>query len=88
MKTIILKTVFPVLAFVFAITGALAFKPVTNSGLLTHSGAKKVGDKCIKTNVQCTDVENSMICRDASLNPLFRYIGPTNCPDQLWKVTP
>lgn len=73
-------------AFVLAITAAFAFTPATDSGVTLHFGAKKVGATCVQTSTQCTDVPSAMICKDISNNALYRYIGPTSCPDQLWKV--
>jgi hypothetical protein len=88
MKTRILKAVFPMLAFVFAITAAFAFKPASDSSVTNHPGARKSGATCIETSVQCTDVNTTVICRDLSNNALFKYVGPTQCPDQLWKIMP
>ena len=73
-------------AFVLAITAAFAFKPATDSAVAFHLGARKVGSTCVQTQTNCTDVQNPMICKDVSNNALYKYIGPTSCPDQLWKI--
>lgn len=90
MKTRILKAVFPMLAFVFAITAAFAFAPADESLLTFYSGHKKVGVNCIDVSITCQDDQTSVICKDAPVNgnTLYRYLGPTNCPQQLWKPMP
>lgn len=85
MKTTILKAVFPMLAFVFAITAAFAFAPAKDSKSAPFFGHRKIGVQCIDTGVQCQDVATPVICKDGSNNTLYKYLGPTNCPDQLWK---
>ena len=88
MKTRILKAVFPIVAFVFAITAAFAFTPVKDDAATNFSGHRKVGTQCVDALVQCTDVNTTVICQDASNNTLYRFLGPTNCPNQLWKIMP
>jgi hypothetical protein len=86
MKTRIFKKVFPLMAFVLAITGAFAFKPAPKSEVTNWAGAKKVGvNECQITTVQCTDVIHVQFCTDAGAN-LYRMLGPTSCPDQLYKI--
>lgn len=85
MKTTIVKTVFPAMAFICAITAAFAFSPASEGAVALVNGAKKVGLQCENTTIQCSTTATSMICKDASGDSLFRYIGPTSCPDQLWK---
>lgn len=73
------------MAFVFAIAGAFAFKPASDSSLTNFQGAKKVGiNECQITNVQCTDVDTHVICKDGAAT-LYRMLSGTSCPDQLWK---
>ena len=85
MKTKIVKTVFPAMAFICAITAAFAFSPAPEGAAALVLGATKVGSQCTNTNTSCSVQQTPMICKDASGNSLFRYIGATSCPDQLWK---
>ena len=85
MKTQIFKSILPVIAFVSAITAAFAFSSAPNEMSSLVNGAKRVGSQCTNTNVQCSTAASAMICKDASGNNLFRYIGATSCPEQLWK---
>ena len=85
MKTTILKTVFPLLAFVFAIAGAFAFKPAPDSAVTNFFGAKKIGlNECQITSVDCTDVNTGVICKDGTVT-LYKMISGTSCPNQLWR---
>lgn len=74
------------MAFVIAITSAFAFKPAADSAFTFHLGARKVGSTCIQTQQNCTDVQNLMPCVDTNSNTLYKYVGSTSCPDQLWKI--
>lgn len=85
MKTTILKAVFPLLAFVFAIAGAFAFKPAPNTADSDFFGARKIGlNECQITSVECTDVNTGVICQDGT-ETLYKMISGTSCPDQLWR---
>lgn len=86
MKTRILKAIFPMLAFVFAITAAFAFAPADELPPTFYSGHRKVGVSCVDQKINCQDEQTTLICKDAAdVNTLYRAIGPTNCPQQLWK---
>ena len=85
MKTTILKTVFPLLAFVFAIAGAFAFKPAPDTVDDNFFGARRIGlNECQITAVECTDVNTGVICQDGT-ETLYKMISGTSCPDQLWR---
>lgn len=85
MKTTILKTVFPLVAFVFAIAVAFAFKPAPDSADTNFFGAKKIGlHECQITSVECTDVNTGVVCQDGSAT-LYKMISGTSCPNQLWR---
>lgn len=85
MKTTILKTVFPLLGFVFAIAGAFAFKPAPDTAYDTFFGARKIGlNECQITSVECTDVNTGVICQDGT-ETLYKMINGTSCPEQLWR---
>jgi len=85
MKRKIVKAIFPMIAFIFAITVAFAFTPADRSADALYVGYKRVGVNCVATDVICTDVNTGVICKDASNNTLYRFISPTQCPEQLWK---
>lgn len=84
MKTRILKAVFPMLAFVLAITASFAFKPAADSSLTNFPGHKRVSGNCINASVQCTDTNTGNICKDGADNTLYKYVSSTSCPTQLW----
>jgi hypothetical protein len=85
MKTTILKTVFPLVAFVFAIAVAFAFKPAPDSADTNFFGAKKIGlHECQITSVECTDVNTGVVCQDGTAT-LYKMISGTSCPNQLWR---
>ena len=74
------------MAFVIAITSAFAFKPAADSAFTIVNGARKVGSTCTQIQQSCTDVQQLMPCVDNLGNTLFKYVGPTSCPDQLWLI--
>jgi hypothetical protein len=85
MKTTILKTVFPLVAFVFAIAVAFAFKPAPDSADTNFFGAKKIGlHECQITSVECTDVNTGVVCQDGTAT-LYKMVSGTSCPNQLWR---
>jgi hypothetical protein len=85
MKTRILKTVFPLVAFVFAIAVAFAFKPAPDSADTNFFGAKKIGlHECQITSVECTDVNTGVVCQDGTAT-LYKMVSGTSCPNQLWR---
>ena len=85
MRTTILKTVFPLVAFVFAIAVAFAFKPAPDSADTNFFGAKKIGlRECQITSVECTDVNTGVVCQDGTAT-LYKMISGTSCPNQLWR---
>ena len=86
MKTRILKSVFPLLAFIFAIGASFAFKPAPSSADAPFLGARKVSlHDCQMTSIQCTDVNTGIICKDKNNVTLYKFINGTSCPEQLWK---
>lgn len=88
MYTRSIRTTFPVLAMVLAITAAFGFKTSANDATLFNSGHKKVGTNCVDSGIICTSEQTGFFCRDASFTTLYKYYGTTNCPVQLWRPEP
>lgn len=83
MKTRIFKTVFPMLAFIIAISGAFAFSAAPSSKVVTQFIGHKLAD-CEETGVMCQDQIVTTPCQSGSVN-LYRLNG-TTCAQQLWKI--
>lgn len=85
MKTRIFKIVFPMLAFLIAISGAFAFNnaPAKKSAQ-QFIGHIKVDSDCEETGVLCQDEFNGKPCQSGGTN-LYKLNGST-CPNQLWKI--
>jgi len=83
MKTRIFKKVFPMLAFIVAISGAFAF----SSTPTTKAAAQFIGHKpqdCEETGVMCQDNTVTTPCQSGGVN-LYKLNGST-CPNQLWRI--
>ena len=85
MKTKIFKSVFPMLAFLIAISGAFAFNTVPAKKTTTQFiGHIKVGSDCEESSIMCQDVFNNQPCQSGG-NVLYKLNGST-CPNQLWRI--
>ena len=87
MRNKIIQPLFPFIAILFAIISAFAFSAPNANTATLYSGHKKVGTLCVDTGVLCTDVENPIICKDATGATLYKR-GLTSCVEQLWKPLP
>ncbi|WP_116787824.1 DUF6520 family protein [Flavobacterium psychrotrophum] len=86
MKTLILRKGLPVGAFLIAITAAFAFKPAPKTDVTNYFGAVKVGaTACEITDIECSDVNNGIPCRNEDNVDLYRMLSATSCPSQLWR---
>lgn len=88
MNQTIMRIILPVGVIFMAIGIAFGFNKWDDGTLVFYSGHKKIGLNCIDTNVMCTAEGGTIICKDASKNTLYKYIGATNCPEQLWRPSP
>jgi hypothetical protein len=86
MKTTILKRGLPAGAFLIAITAAFAFKPAPKAEVTNYFGAiKHSATSCEITDVECSDVNNGIPCRNGDNVDLYRMLNATSCPSQLWR---
>ena len=87
MKTKFFKSIFPVLAFMIAITGAFAFSkaPATEAdALLPVMGHYKVNDIC-QPVIECQDDLETTACKFGTQN-VYRKISNTSCDTGiLWR---
>jgi hypothetical protein len=92
MKTRIFKSIFPVMAFMFAIAGAFAFSSVPESD--NASVAQFLGHYvntsgvCTETTKMCQDEVNNGACTITGRPQLYKLDSPTSCPNQLWRIVP
>lgn len=89
MKTKIFKTVFPIMAFMIAIAGAFAFNvaPEENTEVVAQFlGHYKVGATCTDSGVMCQEENNNIPCTSSTQPALYKKLGNTNCPNQLWRI--
>lgn len=88
MKNKMITFVFPMLVFVLAIGTAFAFSTTDRNAQTLYVGYKRLGVLCVATNVQCTDFNTGVICKDASNNILYKLNSTGQCTEQLWKLIP
>ena len=88
MKNKIIAFIFPMLVFVLAIGTTFAFSTADRSSQTLYVGYKRVGVLCVATNVQCTDFNTGIICKDDSNNTLYKLNATGQCTEQLWKPIP
>jgi hypothetical protein len=80
MKSFIPPVILIISAIVFP-----SLKQATYGKDALYFGYRNVGSVCVATNVHCADIVNTIVCKDASGNTLYKYIGPTLCAELLWK---
>ncbi len=87
MKTRIFKTVFPVIAFIMAVTAAFAFSnvPSEDADLAPFVGHYKQNNQCASSGVMCQDDTDTGACTFGSV-ALYKRISGTNCGAPLWKI--
>jgi hypothetical protein len=87
MKTKIFKTIFPMLAFMMAITAAFAFSkaPADKAVFQVIGHIKNSNGSCTPTDVMCETVKFDTACVNSSSTVLYRLSG-TTCPNQLWRI--
>lgn len=88
MKTRILKSVFPVMAFLVAIAGAFAFSSVPEgnaNAVGQFIGHYKVNGVCENSGIMCQDEYNTGACQLGSI-PLYKKLSNTSCATPLWRV--
>ena len=87
MKRRIFKTVFPVIAFIMAVTAAFAFSavPSENTDKAFFVGHYVQNNKCVSSGVMCQDDVDTGACTFGTI-PLRKQISGTNCGALLWKI--
>jgi hypothetical protein len=88
MKSIIFKNALSLIAIMFAVFGAFAFKQAPEKNVATNmKGWIRIAEgQCEETNVNCSDVVKLQFCSNGTefLHKLDE--SGTDCPDPLYRI--
>lgn len=90
MKTTFLKQILPAMTFVIAMFGAFAFSkaPVADEEAVAQflGHYKAPNGRCVSAEIMCQDDIVTTPCSTSAQPALYKYVNPTSCPNQLWKI--
>ena len=87
MKSKFLKSVFPLVAIVFAVAGAFAFNAKPEKSAAVNVYGYIPGASCEETDVECSTEIGGPFCTDASANQLYQLnAAGTACPTHLYRI--